>query len=133
MTHQLLARLSIISVLSIYTVPAHADDFAINFGWEGIERCSSTPPEIAVMNAPEGTAHFLVKMVDLDFTAYNHGGGVAPNTSDGSISEADYIATNYRGPCPPGTTHTYEFTVEAQGADGGTLATATAKADFPPK
>jgi len=123
----------VISVLLIAGGPALADDFSIEFDWEGIKRCTSTPPEITVANAPEGTAQFLVNMVDLDFTAYNHGGGVAPNTGDGSIIEADYLATNYRGPCPPGSTHTYEFTVQALDAGGENLATATAKADFPPK
>lgn len=123
--------LIIMSVL--WTTAAQAQDFEIAFSWDGIERCSSTLPDIAVTNVPEGTEHFVVKMVDLDFTSYNHGGGVAPYAGDELISEADYIATNYRGPCPPGVTHTYEFTVEAQGSGGSALATASAKADFPPK
>ena len=133
MTHRLVSFLSFVSALSIAAFPAQADDFVIDFGWEGIERCSSTPPEITVSNVPDGTAQFQVKMVDLDFTGYNHGGGVAPNTGDGTIAEADYETSNYRGPCPPGTTHTYEFTVQALDAGGANLATATAKADFPPK
>lgn len=133
MTRKAASHAAFMSVLFVFALPAWADDFAIAFGWDGIERCSSTPPEIAVLNVPDGTASFEVKMVDLDFTAYNHGGGTAPNTGDGSIVEGDYETSNYRGPCPPGTTHTYEFTVQALDAGGATLGTATAKADFPPK
>ncbi len=127
------STLVIMSVLWTAAAPSLAADFAIDFNWDGIERCSSTPPEITVSDVPDGTATFDVKMVDLDFTGYNHGGGTAPNTGDGSIVEGDYDTSNYRGPCPPGTTHTYEFTVQALDAGGASLATATAKADFPPE
>lgn len=110
-----------------------ADDFGISFRWDGIDRCSSTPPVIALQNVPDGTDRFRVKLVDLDFTGYNHGGGIAPNSGTGHIREADYERSNYRGPCPPGVTHTYEFTVEALNATGQVLAKGAARADFPPK
>ncbi len=133
MTRKARPPLIFMSALLISAAPTFADDFTVDFSWDGIKRCTSTPPEIAVMNVPDGTAQFQVKMVDLDFTGYNHGGGVAPNTGDGTIAEADYETSNYRGPCPPGTTHTYEITVQALGADGADLAATSAKADFPPK
>ncbi|MDP6954100.1 MAG: phospholipid-binding protein, partial [Alphaproteobacteria bacterium] len=60
------------------------------------------PPEIALSHVPEGTARFKVKLVDLDFKPFNHGGGTAPNTGDGTISEGDYETFTYKGPCPPG-------------------------------
>lgn len=112
---------------------ASAEDFAIAFGWDGIERCTKVPPEIALSNVPDGTARFEVKLVDLDFKPFNHGGGTAPNSGDGTIAEGDYETFTYKGPCPPGTSHTYEFTVQAFAEDGRPLAKATAKADFPPR
>ncbi len=116
-----------------HTSAASAEDFAIAFAWDGIERCTKVPPEIALSNVPDGTARFEVKLVDLDFKPFNHGGGTAPNSGDGTIAEADYETFTYKGPCPPGTSHTYEFTVRALAADGRPLARAKAKADFPPR
>ncbi len=120
-------------VLSFRIASVSADDFSIDFSWEGIARCSSTPPDIKLVNVPDDTARFQIKLVDLDFTAFNHGGGIAPYTGDDKIRESDYESEDYRGPCPPGDTHTYEFTVQALGEDGSVRAEARASGDFPHK
>jgi len=81
--------------------------------------CSSKPPAFRIGGAPKGTKTLQFRMVDLDYTSYNHGGGrvayAGPSVPAGAFS--------YAGPCPPaGTTHRYEWTVSAVDASGTIIA-----------
>ena len=76
---------------------------------------NSPNPEIRVENVPEGTAFFQVSMTDFDARSFNHGGGTVGNDGDGVIKKGSL--KNYKGPCPPSGSHTYEFTVRALNAD----------------
>jgi len=54
-------------------------------------------------------------LVDLNVPSFSHGGGQVPYGGSGNVPAGSF---NYRGPCPPmGSTHRYEFTVNA--LDGG--------------
>ena len=111
--------------------PANAQEFSIKFEWPaGMAACMSpVSPAIELANVPEGTARLVAKMVDLDFTGFNHGGGAV--AYDGAPAIAEGVLTDgYRGPCPPNP-HRYRFTVKALGADGGVLATSSHTEKFP--
>jgi phosphatidylethanolamine-binding protein (PEBP) family uncharacterized protein len=78
-----------------------------------MKRCfSRESPEIKLINVPEGTTQFRVKMVDRDATRYPHGGGKVDYTGEPTIP-AGAALSKWKGPCPP-STHTYEFTVDAR-------------------
>jgi len=102
----------------------------INFTFEEQHRCSSTSPEIRVAAVPEGTKSFQVKLVDLDVTFWNHGGGTVENDGSGVIPEGS-LKSDYNGPCPPSGSHSYEFTVNALDDSRQVLATGKRMQKFP--
>jgi phosphatidylethanolamine-binding protein (PEBP) family uncharacterized protein len=110
---------------------AHAQEFSVRFQWsEGMASClSPVSPEIALAGVPDGTARLAAKMVDLDFTGFNHGGGTVAYGGGETISEGA-LKDGYRGPCPP-TPHRYRITVQALGAGGEVLATSSHTEKFP--
>jgi phosphatidylethanolamine-binding protein (PEBP) family uncharacterized protein len=54
-------------------------------------------------------------MLDLSMLTFDHGGGEV--SYDGSTITKEGALESYIGPCPPGVTHSYQFTVQALGAD----------------
>ncbi|HBK79214.1 MAG TPA: hypothetical protein DDZ83_05940 [Nitrospinae bacterium] len=61
-------------------------------------------------NVPKGTKYLDFAVIDLDFTAANHGGGEVEYKGSGKIAEN--ALDGYKGPCPP-VEHRYEITVQA--------------------
>jgi phosphatidylethanolamine-binding protein (PEBP) family uncharacterized protein len=62
---------------------------------------------------------------------FSHGGGTIAYDGQPRVPRG---AFTYRGPCPPGGQHRYQWTVEARGdAAGQTLAITTITKKFPPE
>jgi phosphatidylethanolamine-binding protein (PEBP) family uncharacterized protein len=87
----------------------------VDFEWTKKSACSSISPPITVRNIPQETKYLRVMMVDLDYAAYDHGGGEVSYNGSAIIMEG--ALASYAGPCPPGVTHSYQITVQALSAD----------------
>ena len=104
----------------------------VGFDWSKTRRCTTASPEFTVGGAPAGSATLRFRMTDLDNPSWNHGGGdvkyTGPRIEGGAL-------TGYNGPCPPGgTSHRYEFVVDALNAAGDTVvARGKIMRQFPPK
>jgi len=128
-----LATLIAVIVMSTSS-PASAANFELAFDWGDIPLCTSGDPNIVpnpefrLAGVPGGTATIRFQMVDLDVPSYPHGGGEAPWTGEATIAPG---AFEYRSPCPPAGSHTYEWTATALDADGNELATARAARVYP--
>ena len=105
---------------------------SVEFSWAGTEACSPRSPAFVVRNAPPGTATLDFQMTDLNVPSYRHGGGRVAYGGAGSVNIPPGAFT-YTGPCPPGETHNYRWTVTALSAAGAALGTATATQPFPPR
>lgn len=80
-----------------------------------VHRCSRISPEITVLQAPNGTDYFDVRLVEYTGDAQELflGGGLWDNDSSGVIPEGG-LTRHYRGPCPPvGQARDYAFVVAA--------------------
>lgn len=105
----------------------------LSFTWGDIPLCTSGRPNIVpnpvfeLTNVPAGTERVDFRMTDLDVPSYNHGGGSAVVTGDGTVASG---AFTYKSPCPPNGVHTYEWVAEAVGG-GRVLATARATRPYP--
>lgn len=115
--------------------PALAADFSFSFTWGNIKDCNSgrpnrvDNPRFVLKNVPAGTKYIAFKMMDKDVPSYNHGGGTVEYTGQKVIEPG---AFRYKSPCPPGGTHTYEWTASAKSKKfGGVLGTAKAQRDYP--
>jgi Phosphatidylethanolamine-binding protein len=109
--------------------------FEIQFNWDGLKSCTSgnpntvSNPRFVLADVPEGTKFIRFKLVDTDYRAFNHGGGVVAFTGQ---SEIEPGAFKYKSPCPPNGTHKYEWTATAQSTkSGGKLGTAKAVRTYP--
>ena len=102
----------------------------VDFSWSDENRCSSLSPAIQVTGIPAGTKYFKVKLVDLDVPFWSHGGGMVDNDGSGVIPSGA-LKNGYNGPCPPGGSHRYEFTVDAIDDAGNTIATGKQMKNFP--
>ena len=109
-----ISALALAAILIQSMSPALADEFRIEFTWSpDMKRCfSKESPEIKLFNVPEGTTQLRVKMVDRDAPAYRHGGGKLGYDGESSIPQG--ALKNWKGPCPPSGSHTYEFIVDAR-------------------
>ncbi|WP_421702081.1 hypothetical protein [Aliiroseovarius sp.] len=123
---------SAIAALILSAAPAFAE-FTISFDWGDIPLCTTgrpgkvDNPRFVIKDLPEGTTRIVFRLKDLDVPSYNHGGGKVTVNADGVIEPG---AFRYKSPCPPGGSHTYEWTAKAQ-AGSKTLATAKARRDYP--
>jgi len=125
--------LSIVSSLSAPVLAKAADQLGVQFTWAGTSACSKTPPAFKVTNIPQGTKSLSFRMVDLNLTSFNHGGGEVPYKGSGNIPAGSF-GERYQGPCPPtGQVHTYEWTVQALDANKSFLAEGKATGAFPLK
>jgi len=105
--------------------------FAVDFSWEGTGKCMEPKsPPFTLSNVPEATKTLKFNMVDLDFTAFAHGGGSVAYEGRPQIARGAFV---YRGPCPPSGQHHYQWTVDALDASGKVLASARVTKEFPPK
>ena len=116
-------------------VSSLAEEFSISFEWGDIKKCNTGNPNrvsnpiFTLSNVPEGTKFLKFKMKDKNVPSYNHGGGKIEYFGENVIEPG---AFKYKSPCPPGGTHTYEWTVTAQSEkSGGKLAVAKAKKKYP--
>ena len=82
----------------------------VSFSFNQKHRCTEISPAIHITGVPAGTVKFRVKLVDLDITSYNHGGGTVQNDGSGIIEEGA-LKSGYTGPCPPSGSHRYKFIV----------------------
>lgn len=101
--------------------------------WAAGSACSGQSPAIQISEVPKGTAKLALAMKDLDLPSYDHGGGELEFSGKASFAagEAFGLFSSYRGPCPPpGTTHRYQWTVEARDAAGKRLGSASATLPF---
>ena len=102
----------------------------VDFSWEEEHRCSSKSPEIRVAGIPAGTKFLKVTLVDLDVPFWDHGGGTVNNDGSGVIP-AGSLKSGYNGPCPPGGSHRYEFTVNALDGQGRIIGAGKKMNKFP--
>ena len=99
---------------------AIAGDLTVEWEWKSGHKCYYKSPQINLTGVPDSTVKFSVKMVDLDMTSFNHGGGKVDNDGSGVIREG--ALSYYKGPCPPAGGHQYEITVNAMDASGSMIA-----------
>ncbi|MDE4132336.1 hypothetical protein PXK00_04395 [Phaeobacter sp. QD34_3] len=114
---------------------ASAGDFSVSFSsWGKIPLCTTGNPnkvgnpEFKLKNLPAGTTTVQFRLTDLDVPGYNHGGSKRLKiTADGRVPAGTFT---YKSPCPPGGSHTYEWTATARNG-GKVLAQAKARRRYP--
>ena len=110
---------------------ANVSRLGVDFSWEDTSRCSSTSPAFTITDVPQQTDQLHFKMKDLNVPSFNHGGGTIEYSGGSQVPAG---AFSYTGPCPPGGSHNYEFTVEAIDTDTATvIARGKAVRTFPPR
>ncbi len=95
------------------SLPESPDIAAFNttVSWEGTQSClDPNSPRFTVSQVPAGTDKLVFLMEDLDKLSFRHGGGEVRYNGESTIP---YGAFQYKGPCPPGVTHTYRWTIKA--------------------
>ncbi|MFC1489103.1 hypothetical protein ACFL6B_04560 [Thermodesulfobacteriota bacterium] len=125
--------LQIFSLIFIFICPASQAGEArlgVGFSWEGIAECSNYSPEIKVSNIPSVTKSFQVLLKNLDDPSSYHGGGTVENDKSGIIP-AGALKGDYKGPCPSGKGHRYQFTVNAIGSLAKSVGKGKATRIFP--
>ncbi len=121
-----------LAVLGLSATTAAAE-FTLSFQWGNTPACNTGraktigSPAFVVRGLPAGTDTVEFRMKDLDAPRYNHGGGKVRMSGNGTVPAGVF---KYKGPCPPGQTHTYVWTATAR--KGSTvLGKATASRKFP--
>ncbi len=120
-------KLMTIILLLFLASPAFAGDFTLGFNWDGLRKCTNGKPNtvgnpaFTLSNVPAGTKWLYFELTDIDVPNYRHGGGWIEYTG-GNVTEAGVF--NYKSPCPPNGSHTYEWRVTATAAELGVTATA---------
>jgi len=110
-----------------------AAEFTLSFQWGATPACSTgraktvASPQFVLRGLPAGTDTVEFRMKDLDAPNYNHGGGKVKVSASGTVPPG---AFRYKGPCPPGSAHTYRWTATAR-KGGKTLGKAVATRRFP--
>ena len=112
-------------------VAPDAADLGVDFSWENTKPCSRVSPVIHVADFPVQTTWFKVSLKDLDVPDWNHGGGKFANDDSGVIP-AGALKEGYSGPCPPGGSHRYQFTVKAVDKEGTIIGIGKRTRRFPP-
>jgi hypothetical protein len=98
--------------------------FSASFAW-----CSGSP-SFALMDVPPGTTKLKFAMTDRNVPSFHHGGTAA--YSGQTAVPCGAFSSGFTGPSPPpGQVHTYQFSIEALGSNGGVLATTTTRRKFP--
>lgn len=121
-----------LAVLGLSATTAAAE-FTISFQWGNTPACHTGraktvgSPAFVVRGLPAGTETVEFRMKDLDAPQYNHGGGKVRMAGNGTVPPGTF---KYKGPCPPGQTHTYRWTATARKGNS-VLGTATAVRRFP--
>ena len=96
----------------------------VDWVWKASYYCRTISPELVVSGIPVEAKVLEVRMVDLDFPQFNHGGGSIAATGAPTQTIPEAALTRYVGPCNRGNYYnfgnTYQFTVKALAADGTT-------------
>jgi len=111
-------------------VSPNAVTLGVNFTFEKEHKCSSISPEITVTNIPAATKKLKVSLRDNDVPTWDHGGGTVAYDGSGVIP-AGALKGGYNGPCPPGGSHNYVFTVQAMDAEGVIVGSGNKSQMFP--
>jgi phosphatidylethanolamine-binding protein (PEBP) family uncharacterized protein len=125
MKHRILLFASFAVAVSFSTA---ATAFSVKAEWGSGSGCSSVAPAFSFSKVPAGTAKLAFRMVDLNLTSFQHGGGETAFTGKTNFGQGEAFGggflSSYLGPCPPPTeTHRYEWTVQALDAAGKVLGT----------
>ena len=116
------------------TPAEHSHAFGFSFEWGDIPLCTSGTPNIVpnpiftLRAVPDGTASIEFHLADLDVPQFDHGGGLVPYADHHVVAPG---AFNYKSPCPPSGSHTYEWTATALDMAGNTLAVAKSRERYP--
>ncbi|HJO74812.1 MAG TPA: hypothetical protein QGH84_06335 [Rhodospirillales bacterium] len=114
--------------------PANADEFSFKFEWGDIPSCTSGNPNIVpnpiftLSNVPAGTKVIKFFLTDIQVPGYDHGGGPITYTGQAVIQPG---AFEYKSPCPPSGSHTYEWVGWLKDANDDTIGKAIAQKDYP--
>jgi phosphatidylethanolamine-binding protein (PEBP) family uncharacterized protein len=111
------------------TMAPNAPSLGVEYSWKGIANCSNISPAIKVTGFPKETKSFSVRMVDLNDSMVNHGGGKIVNDGSGMIPSGAF--DDYRGPCLQGSVHRFEFVVKALDEKGTVIGEGKAVQSFP--
>ena len=111
----------------------------VNYEWKISHKCGKKSPEITISGIPSGSTQLDIKMVDLDYKSYDHGGGSLKNEEEFpeifKITEGG-LNRGYDGPCPPNFNshgHDYEITVIAKDKGNQVLAKGSVAKTFSAK
>ena len=134
MTNFTIARTLIVAASIALAGTTSASAFSLSFTWGNLKLCNTgkpnrvSNPKFVLSGVPEGTQKIKFKMIDRNVPRYNHGGGTVKYTGKNTIAPG---AFKYKSPCPPGETHTYEWTATAIGKGGKKLGTAKSSKRYP--
>lgn len=119
----------------LIAVGSTAYAFEISFNWDGLKLCNTGSPntvgnpEFVLQDVPEGTNFIKFRLVDKNVPDYSHGGGTVEYRGGNTVAPGQF---KYQSPCPPGGSHTYEWTATAQSKkNGGKLGVAKAQRKYP--
>lgn len=96
----------------------------VEWTWKRSHQCSATSPPMTVAGIPADAKSLEIRMVDLGFTQFNHGGGTVAHSGEPIASIPGGALQSYKGPCPMRNLYygsDYEFLVRAIAADGKTV------------
>lgn len=125
---------AMLPLILLAAAAAPASAFELAFDWGDIPLCNSGYPNtvpspiFTLRSVPAGTTSVTFSMVDRDAPGFDHGGGTVRYGGQSTLGPG---AFTYKSPCPPGGSHTYEWTATAIDAQGKALARATARRRYP--
>lgn len=128
-----LSILTVFGFLTAFSSPSFGDGFAISFEWGMTPDCFTGQPDIiknpafGLPNVPAGTKIIRFEMADFQ-SSHDPGGGKAAYTGQNVIEPG---AFRYEGPCPPSSSHTFQWTAKALDGNGKVLAKASAHRQYP--
>ncbi|MFO0989979.1 MAG: YbhB/YbcL family Raf kinase inhibitor-like protein [Alphaproteobacteria bacterium] len=125
-----LAGMAILASLLAAGPAAAQASLTVDFSWSGIAACGTKPPAFKIGGIPAATKKLRFAMKDLDKPGFDHGGGTIDYAGGAEIAAGAFF---YTGPCPPGGTHRYQWTVQALDAAGRVIAAGQATKPFPPR
>lgn len=93
--------------------PQEESTMSIIVDFQDVHRCSRISPEITVINPPDGTSYFDVRLIEEGKMERLLGGGTWRADTGNQIPEGG-LTQHYMGPCPPtGSNITYTYIVSA--------------------
>ena len=104
------------------------------FEWGDIPSCTSgypntvPNPTFTLLNVPVATKVIKFYLTDNQVPSYDHGGGPIAYTGQSVIKPG---AFEYRSPCPPSGSHTYEWVGWLKDVNDDTIGKAIAQKDYP--